>query len=821
MRIDLGKHRTICCLIGMLITITYSLPSFAISDKQYTDVVLQLRWDHQFQFAGYYAADWLGYYNDEGLDVQIRSAFKEGTILAAPEEISQGRADFGVGAADILMAQDAGMDFTLVASIFQRSAVEYCTLKQNRGNTVFDLSRMHIARRPGDLLDLELQALFASEGIITDTVRTSYKTDDFSLEDLTSGNFDVVPEFLGQISYTAAKQGINVKVIKPAEYGVDFYGDTLYTSRALAESNPDLVEKFRRASIKGWYYALENPEKINALIEQRLERSTYSPNIEEELLEFNTYQAQKVLELTHYPIVMVGNINTFRWSQMAEVMHELHLISEVPNMDKMVFDYEQVKMNQLQVTKQNLYINFGFITILITIFFLLYLNRRNILLRKEIYEKQLIEKRLILSNTKYETIFQSSVLGITVTDAEGYIQTVNDAWCRMTGYSADELCEMNIDELIDPEFHDSDQKQLSDLKEGRISSYSLVKKYKHRPSESQTDDYFYGRMVLTRLWNDASETLQTMSMVADITREIEETEANQRSEMRFRKIVGQVAQEIGGNHFENLDLSNELSMDLEEINMELEKLFTHELEENRRKDALIRYQAKMAAMGEMIGSIAHQWRQPLNTLKLVLMNLKDSNGDTDYEGVCYDKANKLIRRMSETIDDFRYFSNPQTEPRYFSVDESIGLVLGLIDEQLRIHGIKLQTDCALLPPIYGLDNQFSHVLFNLLSNAIDALKTNPLTEKRQITIEGSASNTHIVLSIADTGPGIDQEHSEKIFDMYFTTKEADGGSGLGLAMAKSIVENAFNGQLRLLKTQIGCTFEITIPMGEGLWHKDG
>jgi len=804
-------------VFALIILFTYTGPSYASpQESDLTEVVLQLRWDHQFQFAGYYAADWLGYYEAEGLKVDIRSAFKDGEILTAPTEIAQGRADFGVGAADILMAQDSGVEFTLVASIFQRSAVEYCTLQKYRGLTVFDLSQMHIARRPGDLLDLELQALFASEGIFTDTVRTSDKTDDFSLEDLTSGAFDVVPEFLGQISYTAAKENVDIKVVKPADYGVDFYGDTLYTSKDLAQSNPELVEKFRRASIKGWYYALENPEEIISRIENDLSRSKFSPNIEDELRAFNTYQAEKVLELTHYPIVMVGNINTFRWTQMADVMYELELIDHVPDVDEMVFNYDQVKRNQLEETKQNLYINFGFITVIITIFFLLYLNRRNILLKQEIYEKQLIEKRLILSNTKYETIFQSSVLGITVTDGDGHIQTVNEAWCKMTGYSAEELCTMNIDALIDPEFHDSDQKQLNDLREGRITSYSLVKKYIHRPQDDSEENYFYGRMVLTRLWNDASETLQTMSMVADITREIEETEANQRSEMRFRKIVGQVAQGIGGSHFDNLDLSNEMSMNLEEINMELEKLFTHELEENKRKDALIRYQAKMAAMGEMIGSIAHQWRQPLNTLKLVLMNLKDSDGDLDYENVCYEKADKLIRRMSETIDDFRYFSNPQTEPRYFSVDESLQLVLGLIDEQLRVHGITLVADCSVLPPVYGLDNQFSHVLFNLLSNAIDALKSNPLTEKRQINISGTTDKENIVLYVADTGPGINPDHVDKIFEMYFTTKESDGGSGLGLSMTKSIIENAFMGQVKWIESQVGTMFEIKIPIGERL-----
>lgn len=817
-----SQYRKLTCLICTLfILLAYSIPSFASPSKSdQTNVVLQLRWDHQFQFAGYYAAQWMGYYEEEGLNVDIRSAFQDGKILSATDEISEGRADFGVGAADILIAQDTGTYFTLVASIFQRSAVEYCTLSMHRGNTIFDLSQMHIARRPGDLMDLELQALFASEGILDDTVRTSFKTDDFTLEDLLSGEFEVVPEFLGQVSYTASKNNVYLKVIKPAEYGIDFYGDTLFTSSDLARSNPELVERFRRASIKGWYYALENPEEVIKLIDERLTRSGSSPNIENELIAFNTYQADKVLELTHYPIIMVGNINTFRWSQMAEVMQQLDLISEVPNMNEMVFNYDQVKMNQLKETKQSLYINFAFITVLITIFFLFYLNRRNIMLREEIYERQLIEKRLILSNSRYETIFQSSVLGITVTDVDGQIMTVNDAWCRMTGYSAEELCEMKIDELIDPEFQEVDKDKLTDLHAGRITNYSLVKRYRRRPSQSNSKDYFYGRMMLTRMWNDSSESIQTMSMVDDITREIEETEAKRRSEMRFRKIVGQVAQEIGGTPLDNIEFSSDHSMNLEEINMELEKLFTHELEENRRKDALIRYQAKMATMGEMIGSIAHQWRQPLNTLKLVLLNLRDSDNDEAFENLCYDKANRLIRRMSETIDDFRYFSNPQTEPRYFSVEESIKLVVGLMDEQLRVHGIAFESDCGMLPPIYGLDNQFSHVLFNLLSNAIDALKQNGPHEPRHIQLSGKVLKSKMYLCISDSGPGISTEDAEKVFEMYFTTKEEDGGSGLGLAMARSIIENSFNGKLQLSDTEAGCKFEIEIPTGERLLGTD-
>ena len=213
----------------------------------------------------------------------------------------------------------------------------------------------------------------------------------------------------------------------------------------------------------------------------------------------------------------------------------------------------------------------------------------------------------------------------------------------------------------------------------------------------------------------------------------------------------------------------------------------------------------------MIGSIAHQWRQPLNTLKLVLMNLKDSEDDPDYVISCHNKANMMIKRMSETIDDFRHFSNPQTEPCYFSIEESIKLVFGLVDEQLRVSGITLEINCDSLPPLYGFDNQFSHVIFNLVSNAIDSLKQNPIGKPRVIRIIGKKNESELVLRVEDSGLGIPKANTEKIFDMYFTTKELEDGSGLGLAMVASILKNTFDGNINLLDTVTGCIFELRIP----------
>lgn len=779
------------------------------SDK----AVLQLRWDHQFQFAGYYAAQWLGYYKAEGLDVEIRSAFSEGRILDATAEVVEERADFGVGAANLLIAQDSGKKLSLVASIFQRSAVEYCTLAKTPGHSIYNLSRLHIARRPNDLLDLELQALFLSEGIPPQAKQFTDISRDFTLEDLESGAFEVVPEYLGQISYTASRKGTPLKIIRPAEYGVDFYGDTLFTSSALASSDPDLVERFRRASLKGWTYALEHPEEIadriaDMVTEQRPEASSL-----EELKAFNRFQAEKVQELTHYPIVEIGNINPMRWGKMAKTMNALGIISKVPDLDTMIFDYDKVSLRRFQETER--FVKVMLVTLLagLTLSFLIYLKWRNTLLHHEIDVRQAVQRQLTLSNSRYETIFRSSVLGITITDYDGRIHHVNDAWCRMTGLNSEELCAMNINDLIAPESSGMDSDQLKALRDGQITSYAMEKKYRRRPNGPEDRDFFYGKMVLTQIWDLSTETTLTMSMVTDITRDVLAAEAANRSEERFRLIIGQVAREIGSTG-EDDGTEALRPANLEAINLELERLFTRELEENRRKDALIRYQARMAAMGEMIGNIAHQWRQPLNTLKFVLLNLKDSAGDSaPVETACV-KANSLIKRMSDTIDDFRNFSKPLSEPSYFLIDDALKVVMSLMEEHMRMAGISVRTECSAIPPLFGWENQFSHVLFNLFSNAVDALKTNGPRVPRVITVLGQSDDEYVAIRIQDTGPGIPKALSEQVFDMYFSTKGSEGGTGLGLYMARDIIESSFHGLIRIIDTPVGCTFEIRIPNHE-------
>ncbi|MHC4874665.1 MAG: ABC transporter substrate-binding protein, partial [Planctomycetota bacterium] len=186
-------------------------------------IVLQLRWDHQFQFAGYYMAKLNGHYEKAGFHVGIRSAVKpDGKILSAIEEVAAKRAEFGVGAADILVALDKGQKLKICASIFQESASRFYTREDTGQLTPVRFKELKAARRVNDLIDIELQALLLAEGIDPASI-TPYKHIP-GLQHLISRQVDIVPGYAISVPIEAKEAGIKLNVLNPADYGIHFYG---------------------------------------------------------------------------------------------------------------------------------------------------------------------------------------------------------------------------------------------------------------------------------------------------------------------------------------------------------------------------------------------------------------------------------------------------------------------------------------------------------------------------------------------------------------------------------------------------------------------
>ena len=247
---------------------------------------------------------------------------------------------------------------------------------------------------------------------------------------------------------------------------------------------------------------------------------------------------------------------------------------------------------------------------------------------------------------------------------------------------------------------------------------------------------------------------------------------------------------------------------IKNVNELLDKKIEEEVAKSHKKDAMMQEQTKLAAMGEMIGAVAHQWRQPLNALNINIQNLDDDfeEGLINKEFIesFIQKNTEIIQFMSDTIDDFRNFFRIDKEKVDFSVLDTLKKVLNMQSSVLKNYNIAVEIigeDFI----INGLKNEFAQVIMSLISNAKDALIENKV-KNAKITINLSDDK----ITISNNGTGIDEKIINRVFEPYFTTKEQGMGTGMGLYMSKMIIENNMNGKISVENIDDGVSFTITL-----------
>jgi len=229
----------------------------------------------------------------------------------------------------------------------------------------------------------------------------------------------------------------------------------------------------------------------------------------------------------------------------------------------------------------------------------------------------------------------------------------------------------------------------------------------------------------------------------------------------------------------------------------IEKIFSKYRIRIAKSQQLLIQKSKMESMGEMIGNIAHQWRQPLSQLSGVFLDIESAHRydelNTKYLEKRIDQANDLLEYMSKTIDDFKEFYNPNAKRKRFNIEKSIQSALNIIGSSLEFHQIKIEIDINSSLHVEGFCNEFSQVILNLLANSRDmAIQRN--IQNPLIRIYTQTNETKMFLHVIDNCGGIDKDILEKIFEPYFTTKYTYG-TGIGLYMCKVIIENKMNGKI--------------------------
>lgn len=266
----------------------------------------------------------------------------------------------------------------------------------------------------------------------------------------------------------------------------------------------------------------------------------------------------------------------------------------------------------------------------------------------------------------------------------------------------------------------------------------------------------------------------------------------------------------------------EMEQQLQLLNDNLEQMVQAEVSKNREKDQLMIVQNRQAAMGEMIGNIAHQWRQPLNALALVLANITDAHNFGELNEASLQQlvsdGNRLVQKMSCTINDFRNFFKPDKERVSFSALSQINDAIQLIDSSFKNNSIEIRVRAPLDLELFGFPNEYSQVLLNLLSNAKEAILTQA---KDHGTVEISLSE-HLgkgCITVRDNGGGIPEEIISRIFEPYFSTKEM--GTGIGLYMSKMIIERGMSGTIEARNVDGGAEFSITTWLAAETGHGPG
>jgi len=315
----------ICALLAGLV--------LAAGASALEQVTLQLKWEHQFQFAGYYAAQEQGFYREAGLDVTLRELERDGDSV---QSVLSGAAAYGVANTGLLVNRSRGEPVVVLASIFQHSPDVLLVRTGTDGQP--DL-------KPGGTLmlapsNVELLAFVKKSGPPLSTLRQVNHT--FKIDDLIAGRVDAMAAYSTDVPFLLARQKVGVDLISPQSIGVDFYGDVLFTTETELREHPARAAAMRAATLRGWRYAMEHPRQIVDLI-----RARYPHRLSRELLLF---EASQMVPLMETSVAETGYSNPQRWRAIAALYQEVGILPADFSIDGFLYQAPGLELRTLYIS---------------------------------------------------------------------------------------------------------------------------------------------------------------------------------------------------------------------------------------------------------------------------------------------------------------------------------------------------------------------------------------------------------------------------------------------------------------------------------------
>jgi len=820
-------------------------------------VKLRLRWKHQFQYAGYYAAIEKGFYRDAGLDVHLVEPVDGEDPSRA---VFDKKADFGIGTTDVLMMKASGESPVILASVFQHSPQILIASVKSGIDNINDLTGKKVAIEPNAA---DLIALMKTQEISLNDFRLI--SHDYNLTEFLSGEIDAISAYSSDELFELRQYNFEYVTFSPIQAGIDFYGEVLFTSREYLEANPDLAGRFREASLKGWQYAMEHTDEMVQLIFARYSKRHSIPHLK--------YEAEQMKWMILPEVVEIGYSNPKRWNAILKTYQDLGLIDSSVSTKGLL--YEEYSKKEHPVTLGSVFALLGIFTVIAAIvYFVVNANRR---LRLEIKKKNTIETELRESEEKYRTLVEAMSDGVYRSTHDGRFVEVNPALVRILGYdSKEELLSIDIKTQL---YFAEEERESADLvqKQEEMAVFRLRKK---DGSEIWVEDH--GRHIL----DEAGNIKYHEGALRDVTERKLIQDELARSEERYRTLVENMGEGVGytdteeefvyanpsaerifgvepgmltGKSLWSFILPDQAEFIKAETNKRTNgksSVFEIRIVSEDRKEKTLLITATPSFMhGKFSGTfaifrditerkqdeeeirkkneelhilnvtkdkffsiIAHDLKSPFNTIvgfsELLIENIKSKDYEEieKYAGIILESSERAMELLMNLMEwAMTQTGRLEYKPELLNISVLLkDLMKSFIDAagqksiSLKViypEGIEALADRQML----------STVLRNLISNAIKFTRTGG-----EIIVKAEVLSGEICISVKDNGVGIPEQALSKLFriDQNYTTKgtNMEKGTGLGLILCREFVVK--HGGRIWVESQPnkGSTFSFTLPV---------
>jgi PAS domain S-box-containing protein len=741
----------------LVLGITLVAWSGAVPVQAKTPVVLQLPWHHQFQFAGYYVALDQGFYRDAGLDVEIRGVNQGPQVV---DEVLSRRADFGISGSGLLIFRSQGQPVVAVAALFQHSPLIFLALESSGIRTPADLAGRRVMMSP-NYTSLEMMALLRQEKLVD---RVNILPTSFDYRSLLRGETDVFNAYATNEPFLLESEGHPTVSISPDAHGIRFYRDVLFTHADLVQRDPELVDAFRRASLRGWQEALDNPEAAIRIIQAH-----YPVDKTFDQLAFEAREVAKAIAPDEAPL---GHQDLGRWAQS---VHHLIALGEIePSFslpDSFVFT-PPLGIDWARLRPAIIPVLVVFLALLVFLSILLRVNRNLVQTRgqltREIHHTAEAASSLRETQRVYRTLMNSLYDAVflhpLVEGGFGNFCQVNDRALEMYGYSQEQMLSFNARDLV------ADPENLP-LFAGQVSLESGMK--------------------LPRQFFDARHVRASGEVFAvEVSRTLLEIEGHP----HLMSVVR--------------DVSEKRALEEQQAHLELQVLQAQKLE----------------SLGVLAGGIAHDFN---NILMVVLghsdMAMNALEPDHPARGSIVQIHNAAGQAAQLASQMLAYSGKGKFQVEPLNLNDLIRDIEGMLTASVAKKALlrfDLRED---LPSVEADGTQLRQVIMNLVINASEALEgqsgtVSVVTGKRECDSEyfldpwqtdPVPAGEYVFLEVRDSGCGISPEKLGRVFDPFYTTKFT--GRGLGMSAVLGIARG-HKGAIKIhSRVGQGTVFKFLLP----------